>query len=228
VGRRPAASGGRPRAEGRTGTATASYARLAATTGRDFDAVVTAAADGEHEALTLLFRAYQPLLLRYLRAKAPAAADDIAGEVWVAVARHLPRFAGDEPAFRRWLFTIARCQVVDQRRRAARRRTDPLPTDLIETSSARHGPVGDAMEGRPGVDPATTVVDELSSQEAITLVVAGLTPDQAEAVLLRVVAGLTVAEAAEVMGRTEASVRVLCHRALRRLADRFPQGALVE
>jgi RNA polymerase sigma-70 factor (ECF subfamily) len=202
------------------------YARSAATTERDFDLVVTAAADGEHEALATLFRAYQPLLLRYLRAKEPGVADDLAGEVWVAVARHLRRFVGDEPAFRRWLFTIARCQVVDQQRRSARRRTDPLPPGVIEGTEglASWGP-----GARHGSDnPATVVVDALSAQEAIAVVVAGLTPDQAEAVLLRVVTGLPVAAVAQVMGRTEAAVRVLCHRALRRLADRFPAGVLVE
>jgi RNA polymerase sigma-70 factor (ECF subfamily) len=47
-------------------------------------------------------------------------------------------------------------------------------------------------------------------------------------VLLRVVAGFDVAEVAAIVGRTPTSVRVLCHRGLRRLRARFPEGALVE
>jgi RNA polymerase sigma-70 factor (ECF subfamily) len=184
----------------------------------DFDAVVVAATGGGHEALTALFRAYQPMLLRYLRAQAPQLADDIASEVWLAVARHLARFTGDERGFRRWFFTIARCRLIEHRRRQTRQRTDPVDPDHMD----RHDPRPDSA------DPATVVIERLSAQEAVTTIVAGLTPDQAEVTLLRVVGGFEVAEVARIMGRTETSVRVLCHRALRRLEARFPEGVLAE
>jgi len=184
----------------------------------DFDAIVVAAAGGEHEALTKLFRAYQPMLLRYLRAQAPQVAEDIASEVWIAVARHLGRFAGDEPRFRRWIFTIARCRLIEHRRKLARRRTDPVPPERLDGPAISHA----------GADPAAVVVENLSAREAIATVVAAVTPDQAEAMLLRVVAGFDVAEVARIMGRTETSVRVLCHRALRRIAARYPEKVLIE
>ena len=72
------------------------------------------------------------------------------------------------------------------------------------------------------------VIDGVSAQEAIDAVVAALSPDQAEALLLRIVAGLHPAEVAAVMGRSPGSVRVLCHRGLRRLRARFPEGQLVK
>jgi RNA polymerase sigma-70 factor (ECF subfamily) len=56
--------------------------------------------------------------------------------------------------------------------------------------------------------------------------VAELTPDQAEAVLLRVVGGLSVAETGRIMQRSPGTVRVLCHRALRRLAAHYDEGAV--
>jgi RNA polymerase sigma-70 factor (ECF subfamily) len=180
--------------------------------------VATAAGRGEHWALTQLFRAYQPMLIRYLRSQERRLADDLASEVWVAVAQRLGRFEGDELGFRRWLFTIARCRVIEHRRKAARRRTDPVSHDRFDGPDV----------ARLAVDPALIVVDRLSSQEVIDLIVAGLTADQAEAVLLRVVAGFDVAEVARIMDRTPGSVRVLCHRALRRLAARFAEGVLAE
>lgn len=183
-----------------------------------FDDVLQAAAGGEHGALTQLFRAYQPMLIRYLRGQERRVADDLAGEVWVAVAQRLGSFAGDELGFRRWLFTIARCRLIEHRRKAARRRTDPVAP---ETLDGRGAP-------RVAADPAGIVVDRLCAQEAVDIIVAGLTQDQAEAVLLRVVAGFDVAEVARIMDRTPGSVRVLCHRALRLLAARFPEGVLVE
>ena len=171
--------------------------------------VVDAAGRGEHWALAALFRAYQPVLLRYLRVQTPDSAEDVASEVWIGVARSIARFEGDEPAFRSWLFTIARRRVIDQRRRIARQPTRVL-SDRLDDSPAADGD-----------DPAASVLGQLGAQGAVDDLVAELTAAQAEAVLLRVVAGLPVDEVAGIMGRSPGSVRVLCHRALRRLAVRY-------
>jgi RNA polymerase sigma-70 factor, ECF subfamily len=179
--------------------------------------VLAAAGKGEDWALSELFRAYQPSLIRYLRAQEPRVADDLAGEVWVAVARGLWRFSGDEAGFRSWLFTIARRRLIEHRRRAARRRTDPLPPEHFEIDPH------DLAD-----DPAWLVIAQLESQAAVDMLVSDLPPDQAEAVLLRVVGGFDVTEVARLMGRTPGSVRVLCHRALRRLATRFAGGVPAE
>lgn len=173
----------------------------------DLPDVVQAAGDGEQWALSELFRAYQPAVLRYLRAQAPGVADDLASEVWIGAARGLARFAGDEPAFRRWLFTIARHQLIGHRRRVSRQRTDVVATNDLDI-------VVDLHED----DPAEAALDRLSAQRAVDDLVAGLSPEQAEAVLLRVVAGLSVAETATIMQRPPGTVRVLCHRALRLMA----------
>lgn len=180
----------------------------------DLPDVVEAAGRGEHWALTELFRAYQPVLLRYLRAQAPGAADDLASEVWIGAARGLAQFTGDEPAFRGWLFTIARRRLIDHRRRAARQRTDVVASDSLDT----------VVHWGTGGDPASAVLERLGAQGAINELIAELTPEQAEAVLLRVVAGLPVSEVAALMDRPPGNVRVLCHRALRRLAVRFGEG----
>ena len=185
---------------------------------QEFDVVLAAAGRGEQWAMAQLFRAYQPMLVRYLRGQVRDAADDLAGEVWLAVAGSLHDIDGGELGFRRWLFTIARRRVVDHRRRVTRRRTDPTAGDELD------GPDPKAL----GVDPAVIVADRLAVQQAIDAVTADLTADQAEAVLLRIVAGFDVAETARIMDRSPGSVRVLCHRALRRLAARFPEGVLVE
>jgi RNA polymerase sigma-70 factor, ECF subfamily len=186
--------------------------------GLDASDLLAAASRREQWAITLLFRAYQPLLLRYFRAQTPAVADDLAGEVWVAVARGLHRFAGDEAGFRAWLFTIARRRIIDHRRIAGRRRTDPVRHERLD----RPAEVGDAR------DPCSVVVDRIGAQHAVELILTGLSPDQADAVLLRVVAGLDVAEVARIMDRSPGAVRVLCHRALRRLAPLLVEEVVAE
>ena len=171
-------------------------------------------------------------------------ADDLAADVWLAVARGLGRFQGDEGGFRSWIFTIARHRVVEHRRRQQRRRTDPVPDERLDhpverglggdpawlvvervgaqqaiEAVVRELPPDQAEHRVAADDTAESAWQSLSTQRAVRLI-ASLPPDQAEAVLLRVLGGFDVAEVARIMGRTPGNVRVLCHRALRRLAAR--------
>jgi len=155
--------------------------------------------------LAVLYRELQPGLLRFLRAVAPASAEDLAADVWAEVAASAHRFQGDHAAFRGWLYTIARRRVIDGQRRAGRRRTDPV--------------AGERLVSFPGTDrPDELALDRLATEAAIAHVVATLSPDQAEVVLLRVVGGLRVSQVAELLGKRPGTVRVLQHRGLRRLA----------
>ena len=155
---------------------------------------------GDKEALTELFRALQPALLRYLRGRLPGAAEDLAAHTWLDAARNLRDFSGGPEDFRRWVFTIARRRLQDELRRRGRR-----PEEL------RAAPI-----------ELPTSSDEFSRHDDLTWALAlvrRLPPDQADAVLLRIVAGMDVGQVAQVMGRSEGSVRVLVHRGLQRLRD---------
>ena len=167
--------------------------------GPSFTAVLAAATNGDEQAFGALWRDLQPALLRYLNAFAPGAGEDLASETWLRVVGGLRGFSGDERSFRAWVFTIARRRAVDRWRRAVRRRDE-----RAVTTTAPH--------------PATAAVDAISTRAAVALI-ATLPPDQAEVVLLRVVAGLEVAEVAAITGKHPGNVRVLSHRALRRLAE---------
>ena len=61
------------------------------------------------------------------------------------------------------------------------------------------------------------VLDGMSVKKAIGLL-AGLSPDQAEAVALRVIAGLDTPAVAGILGKSPGAVRVALHRGLRALA----------
>jgi RNA polymerase sigma-70 factor, ECF subfamily len=181
--------------------------------GPEFPAVLSAAARGDEEAFGRLWRDLQPRLLRYFMVAAFAAAEDLASETWLGVIRGLDRFQGNEPAFRAWVFTIARHEVLDWRRRAARRPVEGLPMSGLADPAAPDDPAADAME-------------RVATREALALV-ATLPPDQAEAIVLRVVAGLGVDRVAAIMGKRPGTVRVLTHRGLRRLAEHLGDGGRV-
>jgi RNA polymerase sigma-70 factor (ECF subfamily) len=181
----------------------------------DFDEVLEAARSGQERAVTVLYDALQPPLLGYLRWQEPALAEDLASETWLAVAERLGAFKGDERAFRAWVFGIARRRLADHRRRSARRRTTPASPEAL----------ADVVDGQ---DPATLAVERLSSEQAVARMTAVLPTEQAEVLLLRVVAGLSVEETARVVSKRAGAVRVLQHRAIRRLAREFGQEASVE
>jgi RNA polymerase sigma factor (sigma-70 family) len=186
--------------------------------GDQFPGILTAAQSGGEWAVAVLYRWLHPAVVGYLRARAGADAEDLAAETWLAVARGLASFSGDESAFRSWVFTIAHRRLVDHHRAAARR---PRPHSLIRA----HEDGGDGVVDLPAPDdPAGDVIAALAGEDAVRRIVALLPKEQADIVLLRVVAGLPVEDVAAITGRRPGTVRVLQHRALRRLADRLGAG----
>lgn len=161
---------------------------------------------GDEAAVATLFQALHPQLLRYVRHQAPDVHEDLVAETWLAAARLLPDFEGTAGDFRALLFSIARRRVVDHYRARARR---PVTLEL------------DGAVQPEEADPAETVVAALSSDRAVEALLRGLPPDQAEVLLMRVVGDLSAEQVAAATQRTAGAVRVLQHRALRRLARTF-------
>jgi len=175
---------------------------------RQFPGVLRAAAGGDETAFAALWRDANPPLLRYLRVLAGDAAEDVAAEVWLDIARGLARFRGGELEFRGWLFTLARRRVRDLRRYEGRH-----PVRLTDAAEELDRPGAD--------DTAMAALDNLSAQAAVELIGATLPPFQAEVIMLRVIAGLDVEQVARITGRSPGAVRVAAHRGLRALAARL-------
>jgi RNA polymerase sigma-70 factor (ECF subfamily) len=172
--------------------------------GEDFAALLTAAQGGSEQAFSVLWRDANPALLRYLRVVAAEHADDVAAETWVQVVRGLPRFTGDESAWRAWLFTTARRRLLDQARVRKRHPAEPLD----ELSAADVPRTADAEQ---------LAMDNIATQGAMALL-SRLPEHQAEVIFLRVVVGLDTEVVAEMLGRTPGAVRVAAHRGLKKLA----------
>jgi RNA polymerase sigma-70 factor (ECF subfamily) len=120
------------------------------------------------------------------------------------------RFCRSEPAFRAWLFTIARHQVLVWRRQGARKPTEHLPvTGLIKPTASD--------------DPAATAMKHISTRAALSLV-ATLPADQAEAITLRVWPSWTSVRWPTSSASARARSRVLTQWGLRRLAERLGAG----
>src|SRR5579875_171865 len=173
--------------------------------GEDFEDVLASARAGAQWAFARLYRDLSAPLLRYFAAQVPREAEDLASETWLGAAKGLHAFRGDERAFRAWLFSIAHRKLVQHVRDAVRRR-----------AASRAASAFDAAAGSDDTEAeALAAIDAVGAARRLA---AALPPDQAQVVLLRVLAGLSVDEVAAVLGKRPGTVRVLQHRALRRLA----------
>ena len=178
----------------------------------EFGEVLAAAQDGAPWAVAVLWNELHPRLLRFLRGLDSSAAEDVEADAWLAAARDLGTFHGDDRQFRAWMFTIARNRLIDWRRREARRRSVAVSPEILGERPAADDPAGLALE-------------VLRADAAVALVRACLPRGQAEVILLRVLGGLDVDEVAAIVGKRPGNVRVLQHRGLRRLAERIAEEA---
>src|SRR5262245_8320456 len=169
----------------------------------DFEAALADAARGDHAALTLIYRELNPRLLRYLRHHAGPVAEDLASEVWLALAPQLDGFPGAYRNLQALMFAVAHRRVVDEYRRRGR--------------TPAYAPFDDALELAAPDDPETFAIEQVTAQGAVELLVRKLPADQAEVVLLRVLGDLAVEQVAEIVGKSNGAVRIAQHRARQRL-----------
>jgi RNA polymerase sigma-70 factor (ECF subfamily) len=170
----------------------------------EFGQILRAAQAGRRAAVGTLYRNFNPILVRFLRAQAPGMGEDLAHDTWLVVGAKLPDFDGDERAFRMWLLSIARAKVARQRGSSARLHTTTVdPHALSKITQQRES-------------------DDVSvADAAIAQLLAELPPSHAEILLLRVVGGLSAEETGALVGKSPGAVRVIQHRALHKLVKRL-------
>jgi len=177
-----------------------------------FPRVLAAACAGGEWAWRELYEAVAPQLTRYLRARGVPEPDDVVGETFVKVVRYIEGFEGDEAAFRTWVFTIGRNLVVDDLRKRSRRPVDVATDEQLLRAAPRGDAEDDAMR-----DLATAHVEE---------VLANLSVDQRDVLLLRILGGLTIGEIALVVGKKEGAVKMLQARGLAAIRKQISVGAV--
>jgi RNA polymerase sigma-70 factor, ECF subfamily len=174
-----------------------------------FTTLLEAAREGDEAAWEELYGGLAPAVLGYLRANGAPDPEDVLGEVFLQVARDIPRFEGEEPGFRSWVFTIAHHRLIDARRHTARR---PVELSAEPPEPGEHA--DDAAEqalAQIGLDEVTRILETLS-------------PDQREVLLLRVVGDLTVEDTAEAVGKRPGAVKALQRRGLAAVKRELRKG----
>jgi RNA polymerase sigma-70 factor (ECF subfamily) len=165
----------------------------------DFDPVLARARAGSAEAFTLLYEDLVRPVAAYLRARGVRDVDDLTSEVFLAVFTSVGRFTGGQEQFRSWVFTIAHRRLVDHWRSSSR----TVPQTPYEPDD----------DDRSTESAENQALDALGEERALELL-AMLTDDQREVLVLRIVADLTVEQVAEVVGKRPGAVKALQRRGL--------------
>jgi RNA polymerase sigma-70 factor (ECF subfamily) len=175
-------------------------------TGREPDALVSAARLGDQAAWRLLYVLHAGRLELWLRwlpnVDAASSPEDIASQAWLTAASKISDFRGSDDDFAGWLFGIARHHAANEYRRGVRRRTRPRDIDEAEQTMF------------------TSAVDEIGrvvNQDATRRLLAELSPREAEVLTCVDIVGLDVRSTAVALGMKPTAVRVARHRALNRL-----------
>ena len=169
------------------------------------DPLIARACDGDRAALEALLAQQAPAIYRFsLRmCRNLADAEDTLQETLVAIAQHLPEFAG-RSSLSSWVFALPRSACARRRRGSKNRPTEDLAA-LPEPAAS-------------SLNPEEAAADR---QLSATLIAAldGLSTDHREVILLRDVEGLSAAEAAETLGLSEGALKSRLHRARQALRE---------
>jgi len=178
--------------------------------GSVFPAVLAGARAGDSAAWGAILDDLAGPLLGFSRGRGVEDAEDVVGETLLHVARGIDGFSGDEQGFRSWVFTIAHRRVVDAQRRRSRRPVTPLSAEELV-------PLAEALHRAP--DELAALVERLDADERLDALLAHLTDDQREVLVLRFAADLDATTVGELTGRTTNAVAAITRRALHRLHD---------
>ena len=165
---------------------------------------------GNPEASGALYQMHHPAIFRYLyyRTGDRLTAEDLTGEVFLKMVQALHAFQGGEPAFRGWLFQIARNLSIDHLRRL---QSHPQQTLTAELPA-------------PGLSPERAA-ENASDGSALYAAMKRLPDDQKDVILLRFVEGMPLAETASVLHKSEDAVKGLQRRALITLRQAISNGS---
>lgn len=170
---------------------------------------IAAAQAGDEAAWRDIHRMLAPSILGYLRMNGARDPEDVMGEVFLHMARKIRAFSGSPSGFRSWVFTIAHHRMVDDHRSRTRR-----PLTLVENL-----PEVEA-------DPADLEAFDNMGTQRVRDLLALLTEDQRNVLLLRLVAGLTIEEIADLIGKNVGSTKQLQRRGLNALRKHLESGDL--
>jgi RNA polymerase sigma-70 factor (ECF subfamily) len=175
--------------------------RLESITSGESDEALAAHVRGNPDAFAELYQRCVLRIYRYhlVRTGNPQDAQDLTTQTFLAALERLDGYRG-QGSFIGWLFGIASHKVADH----FRKRREHLSLESVEVVC------------HPDPLPEEWTATSLQMEQVVQAL-RRLSPERAEALVLRIVGGLSAAEVGRVMGKSPEATRMLVHRGLRDL-----------
>lgn len=172
--------------------------------------LVLEAQSGDASAAGQLYDRNHLAIFRYIYARTShrQVAEDLTGEVFTRMVRHLPEYEERGIPFRAWLYRIAGNLVKDHYRSNEK---VPLPISVAEEVTA------------PVTSP-DSVVEQTLTLASVQQALATIDETQRDVVILRFLAGMSLKEVAATLDRSVGAVKSLQHRGLAALRIVLEQG----
>lgn len=169
---------------------------------RELD-LIRRAQQGDKQAIGELYRLHVDVIYRYIwgRIRDESVTEDLTAQVFLKALEGLPNYEPTGKPFLAWLYSIAYARIVDHWRKQKRRVEVPLE----ETLPAREPRPEEVVEAQ---EDWSTAIDLLAQ----------LTDDQQDVIILRFIGEMSLAEVAETVGKTVGATKAIQYRALASLA----------
>jgi len=174
--------------------------------------LVNRANDGQEQALVQLYQRYLSPIYRYCYCQCGhrPSAEDLASDIFLKMVRQLSSFRGDA-SFKNWLYAIAKHTIADYWRKEYK-----TPTQLMDP---------DDMDRLTGGQQAETVeeIDGLNQtdEQQVKKILDSLPANYRQVLQCRFLDCQSIVETATTLNETEANVKVLQHRALKKAQELF-------
>lgn len=167
--------------------------------------IVKDAIRGKASAFGLLYDYYQPKIYRFVLIKVGQReeAEDLTHQVFLSAWQNISSYESRGFPFSSWLYRIARNQITDHYRMSK-------PITPIEQINPDYF-----------AEPASAAIgfDQAINLNRIRLAINQLEPNYQDVIIMRFIEDLTLKETAAALQRTEGSVKVAQHRALKKLKE---------
>ncbi len=181
----------------------------------DIAGLVKQSQDGDTQAFGQLYDIFADRLFRYIRLKIPARheAEDILQEVFLKAWKGIGTLSPERLNLNAWLYTVASNTINDHFRKSYR---SPATAELNENLDA------------PADDSPARETSDAYDAAIIKKAMAALPVQYRQILELRFVQDFTLEETARILSRTNVAIRVLQHRALKRLKSHLKKTHAVE
>jgi RNA polymerase sigma-70 factor (ECF subfamily) len=170
----------------------------------EVEPLVDRAAGGDAEAFGRLYDIFADRIFRhiYYRTSNIEDAKDLTQEVFLKAWQGLPKYKRTKTPFLGWLFTISHNRVIDYYRT---KKDYTYLNDEIVMEDQEKSP--------------DKLVEAQFTQQEVSRVILQLPEDQQQVILMSFIEGFEYNEIAAILNKSEGNIRVIVHRALKRMRE---------